>query len=137
MSTAPCLRYLLLANTQLANERTYLAWLRTSLLVVSGGIALAQLNRLVEQKASLELTGLVISIGISEGNKDLLALGVPFGVLCVALGIVILLVGTFRFYHAQGYLLEGKYPAAVYSAAFMTATAVLLCVVYIVLSAKV
>lgn len=108
----------------MANERTYLAWLKTSLVFVSVGIALAQFNRFVEGNSHIIISGLKILL---EGNPALMKAGKPYGSVCVILGIIILLLGTFRFYYVQAALLEKKFPVANYSTLFM-ALAAMVCI---------
>lgn len=117
---------------QLANERTFLAWLRTSLVITSTGIALAQLNRFVENQSNIEVTGLTITIPLPLGDKTLVSLGVPFGALCILIGILVLLVGAFRFYHAEYLLQKGKYPVSRATSIFLTLVSIFILATYLV-----
>lgn len=68
------------ARDHLANERTYLAWLRTALAVLGAGALLVRLTT-------------------SEGGVTAAAAG-----LTVALGVLVLGYGTWRYYRVRGEL---------------------------------
>ncbi|KAM9891578.1 hypothetical protein OXX79_010628 [Metschnikowia pulcherrima] len=112
------------ARDNLANERTYLAWLKTSLTFVSVGIALAQINKFASRDSVISIGGFVIHL---KGNTALTDNGNSYGSVCVILGILVLLMGTFRFYYVQTVLMEKKFPVANVSVAF-TALAVVICI---------
>jgi putative membrane protein len=73
------------ARDHLANERTYLSWLRTSLGV-------------------LALAAAVARFGAGDGHADWLAVAV-LGVL----GVVILAIGTRRYYQVAADLEQGRF----------------------------
>ena len=105
----------------LALERTFLAWMRTSLTLVSIGIAIAQLFRLPElildrgsssqrlfSWASTPVEGTPFSGGRFR-MRTLQRLGSPIGILFVGFGILALLCGTVRFFHTQHSLIRGRF----------------------------
>lgn len=109
------------ARDHLALERTFLAWLRTSLTLVSIGIAIAQLFRLPElllgqggtsQRlfpwASMSVEGTPLSGG-SIKVRTMQRLGSPIGILFVGFGILVLLCGTIRFFHTQYSMIRGRF----------------------------
>ncbi|KAI9253578.1 hypothetical protein BY458DRAFT_443193, partial [Sporodiniella umbellata] len=73
-----------------ANERTFLAWVRTSLSTISVGIALTQLFRL------------------DKDNKT----GRPLGMLFVIVGMMYMLFACTRYFHSQSALIRGYFPAS-------------------------
>lgn len=73
------------ARFLLANERTFLAWVRTSLAVLVGGIALAQL-------------------GHNSTEKNVVGMAV------IVLGGFMALVGYLRFHAADQAIREGRLP---------------------------
>lgn len=84
-----------------ANERTFLAWLRTSLSIITVGVGVAQLFKLAPvHKNSL--------------NKDYeqKEYGKPIGTALILLGILFLFFGTIRYFTSQRWLTKGKYPAS-------------------------
>ncbi|KAI1437614.1 hypothetical protein GGR50DRAFT_644561 [Xylaria sp. CBS 124048] len=88
------------ARDHLAVERTFLAWLRTSLSFASIGVAVTQLFRL---NASLV---------DEETQHRLRRLGAPLGTAFIGISILVLLLGYHRFYQPQQWLLKGKFPAS-------------------------
>ncbi|PKC60338.1 hypothetical protein RhiirA1_21873 [Rhizophagus irregularis] len=87
------------ARDHLANERTFLAWLRTSLSFISIGIAITQLFRLTkisdDQRAN-------------EYNKE----GKVLGIIFILLGVVFLSFGITRYFHSQYLMTKGHFPAS-------------------------
>ncbi|KAI9716844.1 MAG: hypothetical protein M1828_007505 [Chrysothrix sp. TS-e1954] len=89
------------ARDHLALERTFLAWLRTSLSFASIGIAVTQLFRL---NTSLNID--------PDQSHRLRRAGKPLGATFLAIGIVILLIGFHRYFESQHYVILGKFPAS-------------------------
>ncbi|KAF9160323.1 hypothetical protein BGX20_002565 [Mortierella sp. AD010] len=89
-----------IARDHLANERTYLAWLRSSLSLITVGVSITQLFRLQNSTGSTDEL-----IKISE-------LGRPLGGSFIILGIVFLWLGTSRYFHSQSVLSYGQFPAS-------------------------
>ncbi|RPB24279.1 hypothetical protein L211DRAFT_771916, partial [Terfezia boudieri ATCC MYA-4762] len=93
------------ARDHLALERTFLAWLRTSLAFASIGIAVTQLFRheplLVSDRKM-----------IGADNTELTHMGKSLGATFVGISIIILALGAQRYYESQGWLLKGKFPAS-------------------------
>ncbi|GAO13843.1 hypothetical protein UVI_02004380 [Ustilaginoidea virens] len=91
------------ARDHLALERTFLAWLRTSLAFASIGVAVTQLFRL----------NTTISGGDGySGNATLRRLGKPLGSAFLAISILTLLLGARRYFHGQEWVIRGKFPAS-------------------------
>ncbi|KAI8950473.1 hypothetical protein F4801DRAFT_341951 [Xylaria longipes] len=88
------------ARDHLALERTFLAWLRTSLAFASIGIAVTQLFRLNS------------SLTKEESEHHFRRLGRPLGTTFIGVSILVLLLGYQRFYQPQQWLLKGKFPAS-------------------------
>ncbi|ROW11231.1 hypothetical protein VMCG_01325 [Cytospora schulzeri] len=87
-------------------ERTFLAWLRTSLSFASIGVAITQLFRLN--------TSLSDGNGAPEtGNQHTLRhLGKPLGAIFLGISILILFLGYQRYFQAQNWIIKGKFPAS-------------------------
>lgn len=83
------------ARDHLANERTFLAWLRTSLTFASVGVALTQLFRLTEP----------------SGDHFTHRASIIMGCLFIGTGILILVIGTSRYFHVQHVLQQSHFPA--------------------------
>ncbi|KAH0528361.1 hypothetical protein TsFJ059_003239 [Trichoderma semiorbis] len=90
------------ARDHLALERTFLAWLRTSLAFASIGVAVTQLFRLKTDNASAS----------DFDHTRLQKMGRPLGATFLAISIVTLLLGCRRYFHAQEWILQGKFPAS-------------------------
>jgi len=92
----------MITDTIFLPERTFLAWLRTSLAFASIGIAITQLFRL-----NTSLTG------PSDGtNHTLQHLGRPLGTTFLAVSILILFLGYNRYLEGQHWVMKGKFPAS-------------------------
>ncbi|KAK0515731.1 hypothetical protein JMJ35_001765 [Cladonia borealis] len=96
------------ARDHLALERTFLAWLRTSLAFASIGIAITQLFRL--NTTINERDGLVPAN--PDGTYRLRQVGKPLGATFLGIAIVVLLVGGRRYFESQYWIIRGKFPAS-------------------------
>ncbi|KAM0462555.1 hypothetical protein ACHAPV_004033 [Trichoderma viride] len=92
------------ARDHLALERTFLAWLRTSLAFASIGVAVTQLFRLNTDSASANR--------VDFDHTKLQKMGRPLGATFLVISIVTLLLGCKRYFHAQEWILKGKFPAS-------------------------
>lgn len=95
------------ARDHLALERTFLAWLRTSLSFASIGIAVTQLFRLNTAIAGgdeKDMSPLV--------SHKLRSVGKPLGATFLAISILILILGFHRYFESQHYVIRGKFPAS-------------------------
>lgn len=84
------------ARDHLASERTYLAYVRTSLACAGAGVALVQLFTLND------------AARLSYSHK----LARPLGATIILLGIAILLLGLTRYFTTQAAMLRGYFPVA-------------------------
>lgn len=138
------------ARDHLANERTFLAWLRTSLAFASIGVAVTQFFRL---QSSTNLQNLLIATTtgqeralftgerhkgaaataespviepaseefykylklITEHDRQLSKYSTVLGGWFIATGILVILFGLWRYFLAQHYLQQGKFPASRFS----------------------
>ncbi|KAL3479775.1 hypothetical protein BJX99DRAFT_221752 [Aspergillus californicus] len=109
------------ARDHLALERTFLAWLRTSLAFASIGIAITQLFRL--SNTTTQSAASVSSIlsptyddspvmRITDTSQRLRSLGKPLGTTFIGVAILILLVGFHRYFESQYWIIRGKFPAS-------------------------
>jgi putative membrane protein len=71
-----------------ANERTYLAWMRTSLAMIAFGFLLERFDLLVRYFAK--------SV-IQEKVSAISPMGREAGIILAALGLIIMIISTFRF----------------------------------------
>jgi len=110
------------ARDHLALERTFLAWLRTSLSFASIGIAVTQLFRLNSTISGSNPSS-------DDGATTLRHLGKPLGATFLGIAILVLLIGLNRYYESQNCLLQGKFPASRGSVFFLAvaAAALIIC----------
>ncbi|KAF8965648.1 hypothetical protein BDZ97DRAFT_1658774 [Flammula alnicola] len=87
------------ARDHLASERTYLAYVRTSLGISSAGVALMQLLYLGHATKSFADT---------------------LGAIAICVGLLVLLIGTRRFFLVQRTLVNGYYPASAMEVAMIS-----------------
>ncbi|KIO31518.1 hypothetical protein M407DRAFT_131128 [Tulasnella calospora MUT 4182] len=94
------------ARDHLANERTWLAYVRTSLAIASAGVALVQL--------------FTITATSNASAKELRRLIRPLGATVVVLGLAVLIVGCWRYFRIQSTLQTGYFPPARRTVGLMT-----------------
>ncbi|CAE6449786.1 hypothetical protein ACGC1H_005588 [Rhizoctonia solani] len=98
------------ARDHLANERTWLAYVRTSLAIASTGVALVQLFTIAAQQP----TGTVL-IG-----AKLQRFARPLGAVIVVIGMAVLTLGVTRYFRVQHALTLNKFPPARKTVAFIS-----------------
>ncbi|CAI7631178.1 unnamed protein product [Penicillium viridicatum] len=117
------------ARDHLALERTFLAWMRTSLAFASIGIAVTQLFRLNSAShtkaqyfdpASNSYSGILpphlassdYTASHVSGSARLRSVGKPLGSTFIGVSILILVVGFHRYFQSQYWIIRGKFPAS-------------------------
>ena len=100
------------ARDHMANERTFLAWLRTSLAFITIGIGVTQLFRLEKPGTKVHTTDRIIELLMDHKSDDLKRYGKPLGSIFIVLGILTLIMGFKRYFHVQRLLTKSYYPAA-------------------------
>ncbi|KAI1083263.1 hypothetical protein F5B20DRAFT_453698 [Whalleya microplaca] len=91
------------ARDHLALERTFLAWLRTSLAFASIGIAITQLFRLNTS---------IIDAQDDPRLHTVRHIGTPLGATFLGISILVLFLGYHRYYQSQQWVMKGKFPAS-------------------------
>ncbi|KAK0197060.1 hypothetical protein F5146DRAFT_1013872, partial [Armillaria mellea] len=89
------------ARDHLASERTFLAYVRTSLVITSVGVAIVQLFSVSSGTSKSPL-----SSAATQGYAR------PLGATAISLSLVLLIIGATRFFSIQNALTKGKYPVA-------------------------
>ncbi|KAI0684522.1 hypothetical protein BC835DRAFT_1293053 [Cytidiella melzeri] len=84
------------ARDHLASERTFLAYVRTSLTIASTGVALVQL----------------FTISAATNNKALERYSRPIGAIIIFIGLATLVLGIVRYFTIQTALMGGNFPVA-------------------------
>jgi uncharacterized membrane protein YidH (DUF202 family) len=88
------------ARDHLASERTFLAYMRTSLAIASSGVALVQLFSAASASAP-------------KGSIHRLHVYIrPLGASTVVVGLLVLVIGVTRYFTVQAALTKGYFPVA-------------------------
>ncbi|KAI9145521.1 hypothetical protein BKA69DRAFT_1121353 [Paraphysoderma sedebokerense] len=104
------------ARDHLANERTFLAWVRSSLGAVVVGIAVVQIFR------------------VSRDEQNAARYGKPLGATFIAIGILFLLIAIMRYFQVQKWLIEGQFPATRWDVILTTVATVSIVVAVLVVT---
>ena len=91
-----------LLRDRLANERTFLAWLRTGIAITSLGFVVARFDIFLQQL--VELNPQPTSAGEAATQSDA---AIPIGVILVIAGPVIVVMAAIRYLHTERALLRG------------------------------
>lgn len=127
-------------------ERTFLAWLRTSLAFASIGIAITQLFRLTgAETKSHNADGIVAfsplfspsmydptDMAAAYSPNQLRSIGKPLGATFIGVAILILYIGFRRYFESQYWIIKGKFPASRGSVAFIAFVAAALIITALV-----
>ncbi|KAF7308687.1 DUF202 domain-containing protein [Mycena chlorophos] len=89
------------ARDHLASERTFLAYVRTSLAIASTGVALVQLFSIASS-----------SNNMTSPSSRIQTLSRPLGATMVCMGMIVLAIGTGRYFSIQRALVDGAFPVA-------------------------
>ncbi|KAF7317956.1 DUF202 domain-containing protein [Mycena kentingensis (nom. inval.)] len=104
------------ARDHLASERTFLAYVRTSLAIASTGVALVQLFTIAANTPEDDSTALTFM----PTTRRVQQWARPLGATMVIFGLMVLALGTLRYFRIQQALVGGMYPVARLTAAFIT-----------------
>ncbi|KDR77537.1 hypothetical protein GALMADRAFT_138631 [Galerina marginata CBS 339.88] len=102
------------ARDHLASERTFLAYVRTSLALAGMGVAIVQLFTIAD------LTSRGTGTPLSEASRRLQKFARPLGVTAVVLALVVLGIAVYRYFLVQYALPEQKFPVARLSVVFIS-----------------
>ncbi|KAJ1966349.1 hypothetical protein GGI12_000129 [Dipsacomyces acuminosporus] len=95
------------ARDHLANERTYLAWIRTSLSLVTVGVAIRQLYRV-----SIDFGNDGPNARTSTAAEEDPLAGKVLGVSFVLLGMAFVIAGLYRYFSSQSLMTKGRFPVS-------------------------
>lgn len=111
------------ASNHLANERTYLAWVRTSIGIMAFGFVVVKFSLFIKQ------------IGLALGRQAIVlqkGYSAIIGILLVAVGAVVLLFSFLQYRRTRQQLNEGRYQASSLLSALLTAFILLISICLIV-----
>ncbi|KAJ7435489.1 hypothetical protein B0H11DRAFT_2295449 [Mycena galericulata] len=97
------------ARDHLASERTFLAYVRTSLTIASAGVALAQLLTISDR----------LKTQILAPIKPFEMYARPLAAASIILGLYVLVVGVSRYFAIQAALTQGLFPATRFRIGFI------------------
>ncbi|KAF8800058.1 hypothetical protein BYT27DRAFT_7118316 [Phlegmacium glaucopus] len=102
------------ARDHLASERTFLAYVRTSLGIASAGVALIQLFTMSD------LASKYSGIPLPVENQRVQKFATPLGLSALGMAMIVLLIGVSRYFLVQHALPENKFPPARLGIAFIS-----------------
>lgn len=79
----------------LALERTFLAYIRTSVMIAMQGVLIAQLFRLQQSSSALD-------------RLQFFEVGIPLSVACHCVAVLVAAIGAYRFWRQQSAISKGK-----------------------------
>ncbi|KAJ7453965.1 hypothetical protein B0H11DRAFT_1875448 [Mycena galericulata] len=94
------------ARDHLASERTFLAYVRTSLVIASTGVALVQLFTISSNTTTND------QMSFTPTVRRVQQWARPLGATMVCFGLVVLVLGTIRYFRIQAALTKGMFPVA-------------------------
>lgn len=101
----------LVARDHLANERTFLAWIRTGLVMMTLGLAFMQMYSIQTRAETVTYKGESYTLAADRGVAFLATFGKPFGICSAAFAIAVVVFGLYRFLAVQASLQENEFPA--------------------------
>ncbi|KAF8959136.1 hypothetical protein BDZ97DRAFT_1667612 [Flammula alnicola] len=102
------------ARDHLASERTFLAYVRTSLALASTGVAIVQLFTIAD------LTSRNTGVPLTNVNRRVQRFARPLGIMSVLLALIVLIIGVYRYFLIQQALPHQMFPTARLSITFTT-----------------
>lgn len=96
----------LVARDHMANERTVLLWMRLASTFVLFGILFTQYHRM-----DMQTDPDTVEDDLKERQQTIRRISRPIGGLCVMLGAVALILGSYRYIHVQVLLRKDQFPA--------------------------
>ncbi|KAJ7055742.1 hypothetical protein C8F01DRAFT_1157539 [Mycena amicta] len=100
------------ARDHLASERTFLAYIRTSLAIAAAGVALIQLFLVSDAELGL--------FRAEAGRERLKSYGRPLAGTSIIIALYLLAVGVSRYFSVQTALVDGKFPVIRLRLGFLT-----------------
>lgn len=119
------------ARDHMANERTFLAWIRSAFMTLTLGIAFVQMYSISSRATSalVEDAGEQIKRRLKDENAGLDVLAKPLSIICAILAAFMVLTGYWRYLRVQHALTNNQFPAT----RALALTAVLLAMVVLAL----
>ncbi|KAK4520295.1 uncharacterized protein ATC70_008428 [Mucor velutinosus] len=96
------------ARDHMANERTYLAWVRTSLSMISIGVGKCTETMAITQLFRLD-KDMLKDPAMAD---DMFAIGKPLGMAFIVIGMFYMVFAFIRYFHSQVAMTKGYFPAS-------------------------
>lgn len=127
-----------IARDNLANERTFLAWVRTGSIFCTLGVTFVQFCHLESKSNSVVVNGKQYSLEhISNSNdKLMLTFGKPVEVICLLLGMVCVIFGGWRYFHVQALLTRNYFPATRVTVMFLMVVNITMLILLVIFDVK-
>lgn len=126
----------LVARDHMANERTFLAWTRTSFVVLSLGIAFLQLYSIQMRATEAILDGISFQL-VKDGRVTAMEhIGRPLGMICALSSIILMIFGYWRYMAVQKGLTHDIFPATRIMALVVTLVALVILALILVIDIK-
>ncbi|KAG6830542.1 hypothetical protein H0H87_007741 [Tephrocybe sp. NHM501043] len=103
------------ARDHLASERTFLAYVRTSLSIASAAVALAQILSIAQYHRDSDEDA-----GPTHYGRRVEAWARPLGATAILIALMILIIGVARYFAIQNALVGGRFPVARVGIALMS-----------------
>jgi uncharacterized membrane protein YidH (DUF202 family) len=91
------------SRDHLANERTFLAWIRTSIAIIAFGFVIEKFSLFMKQLS------LILGKGVGETMPSSPGYSTLVGILLVAFGTMLSVLGFFKFKKTQKQIDQGRY----------------------------
>jgi putative membrane protein len=105
-------------SDHLANERTFLAWVRTGIAVLAFGFVIERFGLLLRE--------LGLKFGSQASSNNTVHYSKWLGITVAILGLILLIVALFNFLHVQRTIDENRYRPGIFFAIVLTAIATLI-----------
>ncbi|KAI5959167.1 uncharacterized protein KGF55_005510 [Candida pseudojiufengensis] len=136
------------ARDHLANERTLLSWIRTSIIFITFGIGFLQFYRLESKSNCINISEPISQQNLNDLNSTsslydkntvnlISKLSKPIAPICVIMGFLTFLFGIWRYLKCQIYLIEGLFPATRWFLIFLILINLALLILLLIINFKV
>lgn len=124
------------ARDHMANERTFLAWIRTAYLLITMGIAFMQMYSIQSRAREVIYKETAYDISSQSLINSMAQIGKPLGYLTAVFSLVLIVFSLVRFYSIQSALQQRLFPATRVLALLVVVASVVLLVLVLAIEVK-